>query len=112
MTNPASGSVDVMVVLCDGHRCRALRARTEVGPLGVGGDLFDVLREVVRGSRGAVLVRGQCLGACHRAPLVLLLRNAGPNGGDRRGLLVGPVERPEQVAEVVDLVRQADGRPD
>ncbi|WP_159104545.1 hypothetical protein [Plantactinospora sp. BB1] len=78
-----------------------------------GADLLDVLREVVRGSRGAVLVRGQCLGACHRAPLVLLVHNGSrPDGRGRRGSLVGPVERAEQVTEVVNLVRQADRRPD
>ncbi|MFC8851256.1 MULTISPECIES: hypothetical protein [unclassified Micromonospora] len=61
---------------------------------------------MVRSSHGGVLVRAECLGICHRAPALLLLTDAEPAG--RRGLLIGPVEEPQHVDAVIDLIRKAD----
>ncbi|TDC38635.1 (2Fe-2S) ferredoxin domain-containing protein [Micromonospora sp. KC213] len=95
------------VAYCDGHRCRALRGRSPLdAPDGEREDLTERLRRAVRASHGGVLVRAECLGACHRAPALLLLTGADPAG--RRGMLIGPVEESPHIDAVVDLIRKAD----
>ncbi|PGH44401.1 hypothetical protein COO58_08145 [Micromonospora sp. WMMA1996] len=98
----------VTVVYCDGHRCRALRRPGMPGQESAG--LAEILRRAVRASRGAVLVRSGCLGACERAPAVLVLDGTGRAA--RRGVLVGPVADAREVDVVVDLVRRADAATD
>ncbi|RKN47555.1 (2Fe-2S) ferredoxin domain-containing protein [Micromonospora endolithica] len=93
------------VAYCDGHRCRALRDRGRPNASDEAGDLADVLRQAIRTSHGGVLIRAECLGACHRAPALLLLTGADPAG--RRGMLIGPIEELQHVDAVVDLIRQA-----
>ncbi|KAB1915639.1 (2Fe-2S) ferredoxin domain-containing protein [Micromonospora sp. AMSO31t] len=103
-------AVGVTVVVCDAHRCRALRGRTATGADGGHRPLLDILRDAVRRSRGGVLVRSQCLGACHRAPAVLLLaRHEPPRSPAEPGVLLGPVETPEQVRMVLEVVQRAGG---
>ncbi|NGM15856.1 hypothetical protein O3597_26145 [Verrucosispora sp. WMMA2044] len=99
------------VAYCDGHRCRALRHRTVPKAPDKPADLVEILGQAVRASHGGVLVRTQCLGVCHRAPVLLLL--AGSDPISRRGMLIGPVEERQHVDAVVDLIRKADvRRPD
>ncbi|MFI7336269.1 (2Fe-2S) ferredoxin domain-containing protein [Micromonospora aurantiaca (nom. illeg.)] len=107
MSIPTFRDADVTVVYCDGHRCRALRHRGRPGEAdGESEDLADVLRQAVRSSQGGVLIRAECLGACHRAPAVLLLSGTEPAG--RRGILFGPIEDPQHMDEVVELIRHPD----
>ena len=93
------------VVICDGHRCHALQGRTDTGVAeGEAVTLLGALRQKVRASRRAILIRSDCLGACDKAPVVLLSQR-----GDRAaGLLFGPVEQPGQVRAVLDAVRPDD----
>ncbi|WBB78509.1 hypothetical protein O7606_20095 [Micromonospora sp. WMMD882] len=93
------------VAYCDGHRCRALRHRAFPQVPDEPADLAEVLGQAVRASHGGVLVRTECLGACHRAPTLLLLTGSDPTG--RRGMLVGPVEERQHVDAVVDLIRNS-----
>ncbi|MFV2112963.1 hypothetical protein ACFHW0_11595 [Micromonospora sp. LOL_025] len=94
------------VAYCDGHRCRALRHRTSPKTPYEPAGLAEILGRAVRASHGVVLVRTECLGACHRAPALLLLAAADPAG--RRGMLIGPVEERQHIDAVVDLIRKAD----
>lgn len=97
----------VTVVVCDGHRCSALQARTDTGvPTGETATLLGALRDRVRRSRFAVLIRSGCLGVCEQAPAVLLVpRSSGPPGN---GMVFGPVERPAQVSNLLSAI-PADG---
>lgn len=70
--------------------------------------MTDVLRQAVRSCHGGILIRTQCLGARHRAPLLLLLTGTAP--AERRGIQLGSIEEPRHLGTVVDLIRQA-GRP-
>jgi hypothetical protein len=107
MSAAASPDTGFTVVYCDGHRCRALRQRRAPrSPDGGSGDLTDVLRQAVRSSHGGVLIRAECLGACHRAPALLLI--TGTEQAGRRGMLIGPVEESPHLDAVVELIRQAD----
>ena len=100
-TTPAD-VVGFTVVVCDGHRCHALRGRTDTGIAhGDAATLLGVLRECVRRSRSGVLIRSACLGACERAPAVCLVRRAEAGNA---GVLFGPVESPAQVQKLVDAV--------
>jgi predicted metal-binding protein len=100
---------EVTVLLCDGHRCAALRHRTDTGSAeGEAATLLRALREVVRGTRHAVLIRSECLRVCTRAPAVALIRPDAVTGGPRRGSLFGPVENPAQVRHLLDSVSRAD----
>ncbi|ROO60477.1 hypothetical protein EDC02_2360 [Micromonospora sp. Llam0] len=95
------------VVYCDGHRCHALRHRScSRAPDRESQDLAAALREAVRCSHGAILVRAGCLGVCHRAPALLLVSRTESAG--QRGKLIGPVEEPGQLDAVVELIRHAD----
>lgn len=98
-TAPAAAT-GVTVVVCDGHRCRALGGRTDTGvPHGEAATLMGALRERVRHSRHGVLIRSGCLGACERAPAVCLVRQ-----GNAAGVLFGPVESPAQVRGLLNAV--------
>lgn len=98
-------STAVTVVLCDGHRCRALRSRTDTGVAhGEGATLLGALRERVRRSRHAVLIRGDCLGVCAQAPAVLVVRRAAARARAGAGTLFGSVESPGQVCELLAAV--------
>lgn len=102
----------VTVVVCDGHRCRALRARTDTGVAdGEASTLLGALREQVRRSRNAVLVRSRCLGVCAQAPAVGVIRRAAPQLHAGTGALYGPVEHPGQVRALLDAV-PVDGDDD
>ncbi|WP_431879484.1 hypothetical protein [Micromonospora marina] len=101
-TTPPSG---VTVAYCDGHRCRALRERGRNGGPEDLPDHINALRAAVRSSRDAVLIRADCLGACHRAPAVLLTGEV--TGG--RPALIGPIETAHRWQAVVDAIREADG---
>ena len=93
------------VVICDGHRCRALQGRTDTGVAeGEAVTLLGALRQKVRATRRAVLIRSGCLGACDKAPVVLLSLRGGPVEGQ----LFGPVEQPGQVRAVLNAVRADD----
>jgi hypothetical protein len=92
------------VVVCDGHRCRALRDRTDTG---TDGTLLDLLGEEVRRTRGAVLIRSACLGVCAAAPAVLVIRDCSPYGATR-GSVIGPVENRATVGALMCQVRDAD----
>jgi hypothetical protein len=105
MNTPPPRGVGVTVAYCDGHRCRALRHRTVPQAPDGPADLAEILGRAVRASHGGVLVRAECLDACHRAPALLLVTAADPTG--RRGMLIGPVEEPQHLDAVVDLIRQA-----
>ena len=97
------------VVLCGGHRCAALRHRTDTGAdEGEASTLADLLREWVRRSRHAVLIRSECLGVCARAPAVVVIRGSGMPGRPGHGLLFGPVEGPAQVRGLLQAVTDAD----
>ncbi|MGN9779664.1 (2Fe-2S) ferredoxin domain-containing protein [Micromonospora sp. H33] len=110
MSTPPPRSASVTIAYCDGHRCRALRHRSHLNtPDGKPEDLTDVLRQAIRATHGGVLIRAECLGACHRAPALLLLTGTQPAG--RRGTLIGPVEQRQHMDAVVDLIRKAD-RPE
>ncbi len=91
----------ITVVVCDGHRCRALRGRTDTG-VGEGEavTLLGALRERIRRSRHGVLIRSGCLGACERAPVVLVILR----GGSPTGVLRGPVEEPGHVRALLEAV--------
>lgn len=92
------------VVVCDGHRCRALSGRTGVE---AGETLLGVMGSAIRGTRHGVLIRSECLGVCHRAPAVVLGRR-----GDSAGRLYGPVEDPNQVQALLGAIQANDaGRP-
>lgn len=93
--------VAVTVVVCDGHRCRALRERTDTG---TDASLMDVLRDRVRRSRYGVLIRSGCLGMCVRAPAVWLVRRSAPEVSSGRGVLYGPVESARQVQALLEAV--------
>lgn len=96
---------EVTVLFCDGHRCAALRHRTDTGSAdGEAATLLGVLREAVRGTRYAVLIRSECLRACTRAPAVAVIRPGRP----RRDSLFGPVENPAQVRHLLDSVSGTD----
>lgn len=95
----------VTVLLCDGHRCAALHHRTDTGE---GPSLLGALREVVRGTRHAVLIRSECLRTCARAPAVAVLRPGPVPGAPGAGTLFGPVEEPAQVRDLLDFVSRAD----
>ncbi|WBB54709.1 hypothetical protein [Verrucosispora sp. WMMD573] len=97
----ANAHAGVTVIYCDGHRCHALR---RAGGSEAPADYVGAVREAVRSSRNAVLIRAGCLGACHRAPALLLLSSAA--GG--RPALIGPIETPRHRQAVVDLIREAD----
>lgn len=95
----------VTVVVCDGHRCRALRGRTDTGVAdGEASTLLGALRERVRRSRHAVLIRSRCLGVCAQAPAVCVIRRAAPQPHAGTGALHGPVEGPGQVRRLLDAV--------
>lgn len=95
----------VTVVICDGHRCHALQGRTDTGVVeGEAATLLGALRARVRATRRAVLIRSGCLGACEKAPVVMLSRR----GGSVPGIVFGPVEQPGQVRAVLDAVRAED----
>jgi (2Fe-2S) ferredoxin len=97
------------VVVCDGHRCHALRDRTDTGVAeGEASTLLGALRERVRRSRFAVLIRSGCLGVCSRAPAVWVTHRAVPRANNGPGVLFGPVECPRHVRRVLDEV-PADG---
>ncbi|MBU8861556.1 MULTISPECIES: hypothetical protein [unclassified Micromonospora] len=104
-TGAAAGAT---VIYCDGHRCHALRQRSRPGGPEDPADYVGALREAVRSSRNGVLIRAGCLGACHRAPALLLL--TGPAVGGRPAL-IGPIEAPHDLQAVVDLIRGSDLRP-
>ena len=102
-----SGADGVTVVVCDGHRCRALQGRTDTGAADCeAATLLGALRERVRRSRYGVLIRSGCLGACERAPAVCLVRRA---GADDAGVLFGPVESPAQVRRLLEAVDAQGG---
>ena len=70
----AAGGV---VAVCGGRRCAALWLRHSQPGIG----LFDApgpatLRDLVRTSRGAVLVRTGCVGRCHAGPVVAVADRA------------------------------------
>ncbi len=88
MSPPSPPGARVGVAYCDGHRCRALRHRTVPKAPDKPADLVEILGQAVRASHGGVLVRTQCLGVCHRAPVLLLL--AGSDPISRRGMLIVP----------------------
>ncbi|MEU4563443.1 (2Fe-2S) ferredoxin domain-containing protein [Actinoplanes sp. NPDC023936] len=95
----------VTVLLCCGHRCAALGHRTDTGVgAGEAATLLGVLREAVRRTRNAVLVRSECLGACTVAPAVAVISGV-PAGAGR---LFGPVESPAQVSRLLESVARAD----
>ncbi|GIF42255.1 hypothetical protein [Actinoplanes xinjiangensis] len=101
---------EVTVLFCDGHRCAALRHRTDTGSAGgEAATLLGALREAVRGTRHAVLIRSECLRVCTRAPAVAVIRPDVVPGEARRGSLFGPVENPAQVRHLLDSVSRADG---
>lgn len=103
----ADETAGMTVVMCDGHRCHALRGRTDTGVAkGEAATLLGILREYVRTSRFAVLIRSGCLGACERAPAVCLIRRAGTGPGAPGGVLFGPVESPAHVRELLDGLRR------
>ncbi len=105
MNIPPPRGAGVTVAYCDGHRCRALRhRRPPTASDGEPEDIAEVLRQAVRASLGGVLIRAECLGACHRAPALLLLTGTQPAG--RRGMLIGPIEEPQHLHAIVDLIRQ------
>ncbi|MFG3420994.1 hypothetical protein [Micromonospora sp. NPDC048063] len=107
MSSPPPEGANVTVAYCDGHRCRALRHRSHLRVSeGEPENLTEVLRQAVRASHGGVLIRAECLGVCHRAPALLLL--AGSRPAQRRGLLIGPVQEPQHIDAVVELIRRAD----
>lgn len=100
----------VTVVVCDGHRCHALRDRTDTGfAEGEASTLLGALRERVRRSRYAVLIRSGCLGVCSRAPAVWVTHRVVAQVGNGQGVLFGPVERPAHVRKVLDEVPIGDG---
>lgn len=99
---PVNRTSGVTVLLCDGHRCAALRHRTDVGAA-----LLGALSEVVRGTRNGVLIRSECLRACTRAPAVAVIRPNPESGGASHGHLYGPVEEPAQVRHLLDTVRHS-----
>ncbi|MFV2110389.1 hypothetical protein [Micromonospora sp. LOL_015] len=106
----AAASLDggLTVVCCDGHRCRALRRHSRSPTSdGESPDLMDVLREAVRCSQRAVLIRAECIGFCHRAPALLLISKTESAG--RQGMLIGPVEKTQHLETIVELIQQADG---
>ena len=95
----------VTVVVCDGHRCRGLRGRTDTGAAeGTPPTLLEALRDRVRRSRYAVLIRSDCLGACARAPAALVIRRTSPQAEGGTGVLFGPLETAEQVHALLDTV--------
>jgi (2Fe-2S) ferredoxin len=99
----------VTVVLCDGHRCHGLRDRTDTGvALGEESTLLGALREGVRRSRRAVLIRSGCLGVCARAPVVWVARGTAARSSAGTGVLFGPVEDPAHVRELLRSVADAD----
>ncbi len=111
MSPPSPRGVQVTVAYCDGHRCRALRHRAFPPAPDEPVDLVEILGQAVRASHGGVLIRTECLGACHRAPALLLLTGSDPIG--RRGMLIGPAEERQHIDAVVGLIRKADvPRPD
>lgn len=98
-------STEVTVVLCDGHRCRALRDRTDTGVAhGEGSTLLGALRERVRRSRHAVLIRANCLGVCAQAPAALVIRRTAALTRAGAGTVFGSVESPGQVRELLEAV--------
>lgn len=110
MTVPQGRSAaGVTVLLCGGHRCHAVRHRADAAvPPERGVTLLGVLRESVRQTRHAVLIRTDCLGVCARAPAVGVIRPAGSSGEANRGTLFGPVESPAQVRGLLAAVVAGD----
>ncbi len=108
-SNGSRAAPAVTVVLCDGHRCRALRGRTDTGvPAGETSTLLGALSDRVRRTRHAVLIRSECLGVCTRAPAVWLIRRDGSSVAGQRSTLFGPVEKAVQVRGLLDAVAAAE----
>ena len=63
----------LVVAVCDGHRCRALRALREDPAVGmaVSGSL---IREAVRTTRRSMMLSTSCLGPCAQAAVVAVGR--------------------------------------
>jgi hypothetical protein len=93
-----------LLVVCDGHRCRGLHAlrRGEEGP-------WSVLREAVRRTRGAVLVRNPCLGPCHLGALAVLGWTRAEPGA--RTLALPAVDDPDRLEALAAWLPSPGVRP-
>lgn len=63
----------LVVAVCDGHRCRALRALRDDQPSGSPGS-SSLIREAVRTSRHTMMLSTTCLGPCAHAAVVAVGR--------------------------------------
>jgi len=96
-TRTTTGAV---LVTCGGRRCQALGATGTAA-----------LREAVRSTSGAVMIRSQgCLGPCVWAPVALVAPRLGDGGELVATTMLGPLHRPTDVDRLADWVRH--GGPD
>ncbi|QTJ70485.1 hypothetical protein HYG77_33745 (plasmid) [Rhodococcus sp. ZPP] len=98
------------VGLCAGMRCAALWCRHETD---TPGDVFDAdgpsrIREVVRTTRGAVLVRLPCVGSCSAGPVVAVGYRAADCAGPVAAFWVGCADTPQTYSALVEWVAAGD----
>jgi hypothetical protein len=99
----AAGSPDeavLLVAVCAGHRCQALRALREPSAAG-SGSCGQLLKEAVRRSPRAVLISTRCLGPCARGCVAAVGTGTATEGGIHwtgRPVGLGMIEMPERAA--------------
>jgi hypothetical protein len=99
----AAGSPDeavLLVAVCAGHRCQALRALHEPSAAG-SGSCGQLLKEAVRRNPRAVLISTRCLGPCARGCVAAVGSGTATEGGIHwtgRPVGLGMIEMPERAA--------------
>jgi hypothetical protein len=106
----AAGPV-LVVAVCAGHRCRALRALHD--PAATGDSTGDLLRQAVRRRPRAVLISTGCLGPCAHG-CVAAVGTGTAAGGEiswaGRPVGLGMVEMPQRAAALAAWI--SDSAPD
>ena len=94
-----------LVVLCSGHRCKALHrlADDQTGT--------DRVRTTIAGGRGAVLVSAPCLGACANGAVAAVARRDGVTGTSGPSVWLGGVDRPAILDALLEWIRSGGPLP-